>query len=127
MEFRRLLFLSDVVFEGADNLLLGRIIRNGPALALLARLRNAQFAGDDNGVVLESGLVDSLLTFAAVQGGAAQIIIDEATYVLPLEGVIDLAAEKARLEKAAAAARREERRVGKECVSTCRSRWSTCH
>src|SRR3546814_19870624 len=21
----------------------------------------------------------------------------------------------------------EERRVGKECVSTCRSRWSTCH
>src|SRR3546814_11013786 len=23
--------------------------------------------------------------------------------------------------------RSEERRVGKECVSTCRSRWSTCH
>src|SRR3546814_20636050 len=26
-----------------------------------------------------------------------------------------------------AAARSEERRVGKECVSTCRSRWSTYH
>src|SRR3546814_15814974 len=25
------------------------------------------------------------------------------------------------------AARSEERRVGEECVSTCRSRWSTCH
>src|SRR3546814_12376149 len=25
------------------------------------------------------------------------------------------------------AARSEERRVGKECVSTCRSRWSPCH
>src|SRR3546814_14741912 len=24
-------------------------------------------------------------------------------------------------------ARSEERRVGKECVSTCRYRWSTCH
>src|SRR3546814_20614280 len=32
-------------------------------------------------------------------------------------------AEKIRRE----AARSEERRVGKECVSTCRSRWSTCH
>src|SRR3546814_15508537 len=27
----------------------------------------------------------------------------------------------------ASAARAEERRVGKECVSTCRSRWSTSH
>src|SRR3546814_16936630 len=25
------------------------------------------------------------------------------------------------------AVRSEERRVGKECVSTCRSRWSACH
>src|SRR3546814_16686642 len=28
---------------------------------------------------------------------------------------------------AALAVRSEERRVGKECVSTCRSRWSACH
>src|SRR3546814_6034473 len=28
---------------------------------------------------------------------------------------------------AAIVARSEERRVGKECVSTCRSRWSPCH
>src|SRR3546814_1046572 len=27
----------------------------------------------------------------------------------------------------AVARRSEERRVGKECVSTCRSRWSPCH
>src|SRR3546814_13498054 len=27
----------------------------------------------------------------------------------------------------AASIRSEERRVGKECVSTCRSRWSPCH
>ena len=40
-------------------------------------------------------------------GGAAQVVIDEATYVLPLEGVIDLAAERARLSKAIAAAEKE--------------------
>ena len=33
-------------------------------------------------------------------GAAAQIVVDGATYVLPLEGVIDIAAEKARLTKA---------------------------
>ncbi len=40
-------------------------------------------------------------------GGAAQVVIDEATFVLPLEGVIDIAAEKARLLKAAEAAGKE--------------------
>src|SRR3546814_16596211 len=29
--------------------------------------------------------------------------------------------------RAAELSRSEERRVGKECVSTCRSRWSPCH
>jgi valyl-tRNA synthetase len=41
------------------------------------------------------------------EGGAAQVVIDEATFVLPLEGVIDIAAEKARLLKAAEAAEKE--------------------
>jgi valyl-tRNA synthetase len=39
--------------------------------------------------------------------GAAQVVVDEATYALPLEGVIDLAAERARLAKAAEAAEKE--------------------
>ena len=30
----------------------------------------------------------------AAQGGAAQIVVDEATFILPLEGVIDIAAEQ---------------------------------
>ena len=41
------------------------------------------------------------------QGGAAQIVVDEATFILPLEGVIDIDAEKARLAKAAEAAEKE--------------------
>ena len=40
-------------------------------------------------------------------GGAAQVVIDEATFVLPLAGVIDLAAERARLAKTIAAAEKE--------------------
>jgi valyl-tRNA synthetase len=40
-------------------------------------------------------------------GGAAQVVVDEATFVLPLEGVIDLTAERARLSKAIAAAEKE--------------------
>ena len=43
----------------------------------------------------------------AAEGGALQIVHGEATYTLPLGGVIDLAAERARLEKNAAAAEKE--------------------
>jgi valyl-tRNA synthetase len=39
--------------------------------------------------------------------GAAQLVVDEVTYILPLEGVIDIDAEKARLDKAATAAEKE--------------------
>jgi valyl-tRNA synthetase len=40
-------------------------------------------------------------------GGALQVVVDEATFVLPLEGVIDLDAERTRLTKAIAAAQKE--------------------
>jgi valyl-tRNA synthetase len=39
--------------------------------------------------------------------GAAQVVVDEATFALPLEGVIDVEAEKSRLDKAATAAEKE--------------------
>ncbi|MFA5965167.1 MAG: valine--tRNA ligase [Sphingomonas sp.] len=40
-------------------------------------------------------------------GGALQVVVDEATFVLPLEGVIDLDAERTRLTKAISAAEKE--------------------
>ncbi|HEY1124002.1 MAG TPA: valine--tRNA ligase [Sphingobium sp.] len=46
------------------------------------------------------------------QGGAAQIVVEEATFVLPLEGVIDIAAEKARLTKSLEAATKEALSLG---------------
>ena len=51
--------------------------------------------------------IESVTFGDASEGGAAQVVVDEATYILPLEGVIDLAAEKARLTKAMEAAAKE--------------------
>lgn len=64
-----------------------RLARQELALARLARVDRAE--GD------------------VPAGGALQIVVDEATFVLPLEGVIDLDAERARLTKAIAAAEKE--------------------
>ncbi|MBY8821823.1 valine--tRNA ligase [Sphingomonas colocasiae] len=44
---------------------------------------------------------------AAPEGGAIQIVVDEATYMLPLAGAIDLDAERARIAKAIEAAAKE--------------------
>jgi valyl-tRNA synthetase len=66
---------------------LERLTRQNAALSRLARVDRAD--GD------------------SPAGGALQIVVDEATYVLPLEGVIDLDAERARLTKAIAAAEKE--------------------
>ncbi|HYI48051.1 MAG TPA: valine--tRNA ligase [Allosphingosinicella sp.] len=65
-----------------------RINRQTNALMRLARVHAPEFAMGWTGV-------------------AAQIVIDEATFILPLEGVIDIAAEKTRLTRAAEAAEKE--------------------
>ncbi|WP_287978286.1 valine--tRNA ligase [Sphingomonas sp.] len=43
----------------------------------------------------------------APAGAAIQIVVDEATYIIPLDGVIDIDAERARLTKGIAAAEKE--------------------
>ncbi len=73
--------------SGATAATQARIDRNRAALQRLARIE--------------------AISSDAVQGGAAQVVVDEATYSLPLEGVIDIAAEKTRLQKAAEAAEKE--------------------
>jgi valyl-tRNA synthetase len=49
-----------------------------------------------------------------VPSGSAQAVVDEATVVIPLEGIIDLAAERARLQKERAKAAREEDAVARK-------------
>ncbi len=73
--------------RGADAGTAARLARHRAALARLAR---AELAESE-----------------VPAGGAAQIVVDEAVYILPLEGVIDITAEKARLLKAAEAAEKE--------------------
>jgi valyl-tRNA synthetase len=63
-----------------------RFDRLAPAIARMARIDRAE---------------------GEATGGAAQVVLDEATFVLPLEGVIDLAAERTRLTKAIEAAAKE--------------------
>jgi valyl-tRNA synthetase len=65
----------------------GRLERHDSALRRLARVES--------------------VAFDEASGGAAQIVVDEATYILPLEGVIDIAAERSRLAKAAEASEKE--------------------
>ncbi len=68
-------------------------VRDGDA-DLMARIARQTAALD------RVGRLEKVTADAAPDGAAAQIVVDGATYVLPLEGVIDIAAEKARLNKA---------------------------
>jgi len=68
-----------------------RLTRQASALARLARVEAAE---------------------GEASGGAAQVVVDEATFVLPLEGVIDLDAERQRLTKAIAAVEKERDALG---------------
>ncbi|HWH22943.1 MAG TPA: valine--tRNA ligase [Allosphingosinicella sp.] len=72
----------------ADQRTAERLRRNDAAIQRLAR-------------------IETISTAEAPAGGAAQIVVEEATFVLPLEGVIDIAAERARLTKAMEAAAKE--------------------
>ncbi len=72
---------------------LARIARQGAVLARMARVTHAE--GEATG-----------------GSGAAQVVVDEATFVLPLDGVIDLDAERARLTKAIAAVEKERDALG---------------
>src|SRR3546814_16339869 len=51
--------------------------------------------------------------------------ISEADYEPAFEQAMEI--QKAEIEAIVISSRSEERRVGKECVSTCSSRWSTFH
>jgi valyl-tRNA synthetase len=53
------------------------------------------------------GRLESIQRSRFEGSGAAQVVVDETSYAMPLEGIIDLEAEKARLAKAAEAAETE--------------------
>ncbi len=69
-----------LVIVGANVETRARIATHAAAIERLARIETMEFAD-------------------TVPGGSAQIIVGEATFALPLEGIIDIAAEQARLKK----------------------------
>jgi valyl-tRNA synthetase len=73
--------------RGAGEETRARLSRNEAALRRLARI---EAIGTDE-----------------PSGGAVQVVVDEATFVLPLEGVIDIEAERSRLSKALQGAEKE--------------------
>src|SRR3546814_4697432 len=64
-------------------------------------------------------VIGQLVNFATIVGGRLSLEPEN----VAVRGVIDDAVRRWRKR----VTRSEERRVGKECVSTCRSRWSTYH
>ena len=73
---------------GGDGAMLERLSRNGATLARMAKLGAAK-------------------TTDAVPHGSAQIVVGGVTVAFPLEGAVDLVAEKSRLSKAVSAAEKD--------------------
>ena len=86
----------DVIFGGEDMTFITRLGRNRDAIARMARINDPR---PDGLIMLKAGAAD-IDADKSVRGGAAQVIVGNVTLTLPLEGVIDIAAEKARLAKA---------------------------
>jgi valyl-tRNA synthetase len=80
--------------------LLNCIVNNASA-ETAARLRRHQSA------LQKMARLETITTGTADSHGALQVIVDEATYVMPLSNIVDLGAERARLEKALEKARKE--------------------
>src|SRR3546814_11778539 len=74
--------------------------------------------GVDPGKILYSRNVDGAVSYGLRRNGVTQSVSPSGG---ALAGIADAA------QRLAAVQRSEERRVGKECVSTCRSRWSPYH
>src|SRR3546814_14866844 len=60
-------------------------------------------------------------------GPGAALAMDAASEAKAAAAQADATRDSVLISAAAKGARSEERRVGKECVSTCRSRWSPYH
>jgi valyl-tRNA synthetase len=91
------------IFENADEATYTRISNNRDRIQRLARVYDLK----PNGTILLKHGAGEIDAAAEISKGASQIGVDGVTFTFPLEGVIDIEAEKARLEKALAASAKE--------------------
>jgi valyl-tRNA synthetase len=87
--------LAPLIVVGANELTRSRLVRHEAAIRRLARADSVELAD-------------------VAPKGAAQVVIGEATACLPLGSLIDLTAERARIEKAIAKAEADMDRVAKK-------------
>src|SRR3546814_16867244 len=71
-------------------------------------------------------LLNERVALDLVHADLVLLLVDAALVVVLLD-LASLVVEVKLVAACRAAGRSEERRVGKECVSTCRSRWSPSH
>src|SRR3546814_14931376 len=90
----------------------------------LSMLATALFLAADGHLVLIDILVDS---YSALPPGGAFPSFDAIGGILRFGSLMFAAGLTIALPVGFVLIRSEERRVGKECVSTCRSRWSPYH
>ena len=91
------------------NELIERFNRHGVALARLARLDDADFLSTGTRINLPTGVRKSKAqpSSETPKSIGPQLVVEDVTYILPLADVIDFDAERARLAKAIAAAKKD--------------------
>jgi valyl-tRNA synthetase len=95
------------VFE-FSNLTKDRLVKNANALRKIARVEDILLNGGIGiGVVIGNKSIGDFVNFDLARKGAMQLIVEEATFVIPLDGIIDLDAERARITKAIEAVTKE--------------------
>jgi valyl-tRNA synthetase len=91
-----------------DDVLIGRFSRNRASLARLARLKVITFFNTGIQYDMETGeKIDRTKSPHTVGDPALNVVVGQQTYLLPLQGLVDFEAEKARLSKAAEAAEKD--------------------
>jgi len=90
--------VAPLIVVGANELTQARVRRHEAAIRRLARVETIELAD-------------------AAPKGSAQIVVGEATACLPLGNLIDLVAEKARIEKAVGKTEAEMDRIGKKLAN----------
>ncbi|HKT85436.1 MAG TPA: valine--tRNA ligase [Novosphingobium sp.] len=91
----------------------GQIAAQSSALARLARIDVAEFLNSGLAIDLRTGEQLDRTKYESGKTAGFEIVVADTSYVVPLEGVIDIAAEKARLEKALVAAQKERDSLAK--------------
>ncbi len=91
--------LAPILLQGASDTTMARAAAWNEALGRMGRASTVERIGD------------------TLPPGSAQVVVDEATVVLPLAGLIDLAAERARLEKDRAKSEAEADKVRRKLAN----------